>query len=160
MSSFTGRGQLLVSLPMLLPIAPALDFFDCGFRPDLGVLVGRWLRPISTEESKQGYAHFLVVARQHGCRLWLMDVRRRPRMDNATLTWLFSDYFPAAARDLGGPIYLSTLLAPGLLQELVGHVALPSADAGPAQPCHLGRFITEHEALAWLYQRPAATPGG
>ena len=144
----------------MLPNPPALDFLDCGFRPDLGVLVGRWLRPASTEESKQGYEHFLLAARQHGCRLWQMDVRRRPRVDNATLSWLFGDFFPTAARALGGPIYLSTLLAPGLLQELAGHAALPPPDADPTQPCHLGRFITELEALTWLRQRPATAGGG
>ena len=138
---------------------PVLEFLEVNFWPDTGVLVGRWLRAISPEESQQGYWHMLATAQAHACRRWLMDVRRRPRTDAATIRWLVDAFFPAAARAMGGQVMLSTLLAPSLLQELAQNPALPGTDEPPGAPFRLGRFLTEHDALAWLQATPLAPAG-
>lgn len=143
-----------------MPLLPSLEFLEVGFRPDSGVLVGRWLRAISPEESQQGYWHMLAAAEAHACRRWLMDVRRRPRTNNATIHWLVDAFFPAAAAALGGQVMMSTLLAPSLLQELAHNTQLPGTDEPPGAPFRLGRFITEHDALEWLQPTPPAPAAG
>jgi hypothetical protein len=132
---------------------PQLDYIEIGYRPDLGVLVGRWLRPITTEESQEGYRQLLAAAEENRCRFWLMDVRRRPRADYSTVNWLVQEFFPAVAATLGGQLFMGTLLAPSLEKELAGNALLPSAHEPQNQPAQMGRFVTEQEALEWLNQR-------
>lgn len=140
---------------MIVPLA-APDFLELQYRADLRVLLGRWTRPIALEESRQGYARMLEAARKYEARFWLLDIRRRPHVDNANVEWLLTSYYPQLPAALGGTVYLAYLLAPELRRELTDGGLVPSDEEYQGRPFQMGKFIVEQEATAWLRARQEA----
>ena len=52
-------------------------FLQIGYRPDSGLLIGRWLCSITDEQLRQGYGSMRRAAQEEQCRHWLVDARRR-----------------------------------------------------------------------------------
>lgn len=122
---------------------PEADFLALHYRADLHLLVGRWQRPVSAAELRQGYQAMLRTACQTGCPYWQLDLRGRNAPDGATQQWLTAEFLPHLAGQLGSLVCLGYLLSPSLLQQL----GTPAA--GPAQVA----FFAEEGALtAWLTQ--------
>jgi hypothetical protein len=134
---------------MLAPLSTP-DFLDLQYRSDLQVLLGRWTRAITLEESRQGYARILEAAQQVKTRFWLLDIRRRPRVDNDNVKWLVEDYYPQLPLLLNGTVYLAYLMAPELSKELAQSGLVPPDEAYIDLPFQMGKFITEQDALLWL----------
>ncbi|UOQ80535.1 hypothetical protein [Hymenobacter sp. 5414T-23] len=88
------------------------DYLTISYRPDLEVLVGRWMRQVSFSEMCQGYYLLLQAAERHQCRQWLIDVRRRYNTDREGAHWMVTEFLPTVAPRLGGRTHLAYLLAP------------------------------------------------
>ena len=130
----------------LPPTAPSwleADFLDLRYRPDLHLLVGRWQRPVSATELRQGYRTMLRAAQATKCAFWQLDLRGRNAPDGATRQWLTAEFLPHVAGQLTGPVYLGYLLSPSLLQQL------GPPTAGAAQ---VAFFAEEGPLTAWLTQ--------
>ncbi|AII52385.1 hypothetical protein [Hymenobacter sp. APR13] len=144
-----------------MPTASTLspDAYLIQHRPDLGLLVLRWLRPQSLYETQESYQQLLLLARQHTCAHWLLDGRRDGPLDVYTIHWLTQHFFPEAVRDLAPhPLCMAVLSSPARLQQLADDTSVaPVAHRAlaPEQPYHTAVFLNEAEALAWLATQPA-----
>ena len=136
---------------MLVPHSVS-DYLEIIYQPDLNILIGRFLRPVSEEENQQCYLDLLAAAQQHdAARYWLLDIRRRHRSGPLTLTWLLHDFYPRLVRELGPPVRMVYFMAPGLRQEFQTDGTVPEPHAyAPNEPFRLNQCITEGEAVQWL----------
>lgn len=122
---------------------PQVDFLELRYRADLHLLVGRWHRPVSAAELRQGYRATLRLAQAVQCPFWQVDIRSRNAPDADARRWLTAGFLPWAAGRLAEPVCLAYLLTPSLLQEM------GSPTPGAAQVA----FFAEEGALtAWLTQ--------
>jgi len=136
-----------------MPEFPASSF-SLDYRPDLGILIGRWLQALPSPELQGTYHAVLAAAKTHGnCRFWLLDLRRRP-LDGPDLNEWFRDQFsPQVTAALGGPLLTAYLAGP--------HQRLAAESAEMEQ--HLRHAATldsyplfyddEAEAVAWLCEQ-------
>ncbi|WBA42929.1 hypothetical protein [Hymenobacter canadensis] len=126
------------------------DYLSITFRPDLDMLVARWLREVSGSETREGYHQILAAARQTSCPFWLLDGRRRTPADAETTQWGFQEFFPTLSSQLGQNVFLSQLLSP-FYQQITQ--ALPVFQENEASTTHtytMRRFNDEASAVAWL----------
>jgi hypothetical protein len=138
-------------MPSTLP-----DYLSIVYRPDLDVLVGRWMRQVTLEEMQQGYELLLEEAAQHRCRQWLIDVRRRLNTDREGAHWMVTEFLPRLQPLLGGFTHLAYLLAPVILRDPDADAAFPTANSLAGKPFMGERFIDEREAIEWLQQQRQA----
>jgi hypothetical protein len=128
----------------LTVVLPQTDYLVLRYRPDLHLLVGRWQRPVSAAELRQGYRAMLRLARQVNCPYWQLDLRGRATLpDDDTRRWLLERFLPELALRLPEPVCLAYLLSPNLLRQMV-----TPADS----PAHLAFFSEEGPLTAWLLQ--------
>ncbi|WBA41033.1 hypothetical protein [Hymenobacter canadensis] len=134
------------------------DFLALSHRPDLQVLVARWMRVISLAEMRQGYELLLLAAAQHRCRQWLIDARRRNNTDREGAIWMVQEFLPRLQGQLGGRTALAYLLPPVHLRDQQADAAFPPARFFDDKPFVAERFTDERQALDWLQQvQPAAS---
>jgi len=120
------------------------DYLTLRYRPDLHRLVGRWQRPVSAAEFRQGYRAMLRAARQHNCPYWQLDLRGRDTLpDDDTRRWLLQSFLPELANRLPEPACLAYLLSPSMLQQIL--VPVGSAT-------QIAFFSEEGPLTAWLTQ--------
>ncbi|AYA37781.1 hypothetical protein D3Y59_12445 [Hymenobacter oligotrophus] len=129
---------------------PSPHFLQLVYRPELGVLVGRWLQPLTTEELQTGYLAMLEAAAELQCRFWLVDGRRRTHAHSNDSRWMMEVFFPQLEPRLGGQTYLGYLFTPTHLQDLETDADLPSLSYFDGRPYQIRRFIEEQGAMQWL----------
>jgi len=136
----------------------ANEAYTTQYRPDLHVLILRWLRPQTLAEIQASYGQLLVQAREHACARWLLDGRRDGPLDVDITHWLSGCFFPEAVRTLAPHrLYMAALSSPARLQQLHTDATVAPAVAralAPEQPYHTAVFLTEAEALIWLDAQP------
>ena len=133
-----------------------LDYLQYAYRPDLRVLVGRWMRCVTTQELQTGYQALLTVAEKQACSFWLLDSRRRVSVSLADIQWMMEEFYPQLFQELHTTSYLAFLLAPSQLTEVVTDPRVPALTYFDGLPYQIGRFIDERLAVEWLqYQQQA-----
>ncbi|KUG05867.1 hypothetical protein [Solirubrum puertoriconensis] len=126
-------------------------FLDLAYRPDLHIVVGRWLRQINLEELKQGYLDMLELAAAHQCPYWLLDARRRVDTDKDATGWMLSYFAPQLPLRLGGQrSYLAYLVAPTHLRDVASDANFPPVSYFQDKPYMSSRFTDEAQAVEWL----------
>jgi hypothetical protein len=146
-AGFSTFGQRLI--PELMSDTEP-DYLTISYRPDLEVLVGRWMRQVSFTEMCEGYHRLLEAAVAHQCRQWLIDVRRRFNTDREGAHWMVTEFLPTLQPNLGGRTHLAYLLAPLIMRDPAGDSAFPSAETMADKPFLGERFIDEAAAIVWL----------
>ena len=126
------------------------EYLHIVYRADLEVLVGRWMRQISTADLRAGYQDLLEAAAHYGCRQWLIDGRRRNRSHADDAQWMMDEYFPQLAAQLGNGVSLAYLFTPTHLLELEADTLLPPLSYFEERPYQVQRFIEEQMAMRWL----------
>lgn len=127
------------------------DFLQIDYRPDLELLVGRWLRAVNEGELYASYPTLLEEAVAHGSRYWLLDARRRLNVDVAITDWLLNDFVPRLHQHLHGRVYIAYLVAPIQMTEAVpANMVIPPTTYFEGRASLMRRFTDESEALAWL----------
>lgn len=129
---------------------PSSDFLQVVHRPDLAVLVGRWLRQTTDEEMRQGYAELLDAAEAQQCQRWLIDARRRAHANQQGAPWMMETFFPQVEARLRKPVYMAYLFSPAHLAVLEADAKVPPLSYFDGRSYHVQRFIDEHSAMAWL----------
>jgi hypothetical protein len=130
-------------LPTAAPSWPETDFLALCYRADLHLLVGRWQRPVSAAEVRQGYQAMLQAACQANCPYWQLDLRGRNAPDTATRHWVTAEFLPHLVGQFGSPVCLAYLLSPSLLQQM----------GSPTEgPLRVAFFAEEGPLTAWLTQ--------
>ena len=121
------------------------DFLALRYRSDLHVLVGRWQRPVSEAELKQGYQAMLRAAQQTNCPFWQLDLRIRQAVTPAATEWLLTEFLPQLLDPLPGSMCLGYLVRPAHLAQEI-----------PQLPASLGVrvafFVEEGPLHDWLSQ--------
>ncbi|WP_400192877.1 hypothetical protein [Hymenobacter sp. B81] len=128
-----------------------LDFLHLTYRADLGLLLLRWTRTVTSEEHHAGYAAAWELAQAQQASRWLIDLRTRGLAEPADFAWVLSEL----------RLRLATLPAPRRMAYLVTpyHAATISArlieqEAGLAdeyREAALVRIFTEEQAAQrWL----------
>ncbi|RPD45689.1 hypothetical protein DNI29_16150 [Hymenobacter sediminis] len=139
---------------------PAPDYLSLTYRNDLNFLVVRWLRPVTGDETRAGYALILATAKQCDCPYWLLDGRRRQPADAETTRWGLTEFFPSLSATMGRRVFLSQLLSPMYQQLTEAMPAFSIAETDSARTYYMRRFNDENHAVQWLQQqqRASATP--
>jgi hypothetical protein len=139
------------------------DYLTLRYRPDLHRLVGRWQRPVSATEFRQGYRAMLRLARQTNCPYWQLDLRGRAVLpDDETRRWLLQRFIPALTGHLSEQACLAYLLSPNMMQEMVAPIGSAAQVAFFSEEGPLTAWLTQcqhrsHEALAQAgFMPPAA----
>lgn len=70
------------------------------YRPDLGVVVARWLEDAPFAQLQADFMTLLREAEQHAVARWLLDVRRRDQLSTELADWTTSIFYPQAADHL------------------------------------------------------------
>ena len=135
------------------------EYLGLSFRPDLHILVLRWLRDASLDEIQGGSRAALHMAQQYGTSQWFVDVRRRTAVSAENSAWMADTFFPAAAAALGGPaLRISYLIAPARLDAIqlqpAAHEAALIRPRDPSQPYQFHISLDEAEAIRWLISQP------
>ncbi|OWP63043.1 hypothetical protein CDA63_10935 [Hymenobacter amundsenii] len=136
------------------------DYLSLAYRSDLNFLVGRWLRPVSGDETRQGYALILQAAQQCACPYWLLDGRRRPPADAETTRWGLEEFFPSLNATFGQLVFMSQLLSPDYQALTDAQPAFQVAEQSPARTYQMRRFNDENQAVRWLQQQQTVPAAG
>jgi hypothetical protein len=143
---------------MLAEPPQATEYLQHHYRPDLGVLVGRWLRQPTEAELQAGYHRLLEAAEACGARRWLIDTRRREHANQQSTSWMTQHFLPLLPARLGTPVHLAYLFMPSHLQEIEQDRTVPPLSYFVGRPYTIERFTEEHQAMQWLFEREAGTP--
>ncbi|SHL59282.1 hypothetical protein [Hymenobacter psychrotolerans] len=139
----------------MLPLSPESVAFELFYRPDLHMLVVRWLRPNSFLELQTSYEQLLTLARQHYCAYWLLDARRVGPLDLEATLWLTDHFFPRAASHLAPyTLRMAVLSSPFRYSQMLTDASVAPEVAralSTAQPYEASVFLDEHAALNWLH---------
>lgn len=135
-----------MSASVTVPPAVA-GFLAFHYRPELGTLLGRWLRPVSPRELQQGY---VALAAAHGTRYWLLDLRARGPASEDDTHWVLTEFVPGLAEQLGRRVYLAFLVAPGQLSPEEQQLGSPMV---LDERAHVRLFADEVPAQTWLSGR-------
>ncbi|SFQ66277.1 hypothetical protein [Hymenobacter arizonensis] len=127
------------------------DAFSLEYRPDLGILIGRWLQALPPPALQGTYQAMLSAARKNdNCRFWLLDLRRRPLAGPDLNEWFRDQFSPQVAAALEGPLFTAYLAGPH--QRLAAESAemelhLRHAATLDSYPLF---YDDEAEAMSWL----------
>jgi len=99
------------------PLAPThvMPTSTCSIvhRPDLGVVVARWLEDAPLAQLQADFTALLHEAEQQATARWLLDVRRRDQLSPELGHWTTSIFYPqAAAQLLPQQLRISVLCSP------------------------------------------------
>ena len=128
------------------------DYLSLSYRPDLDFLVARWLRPVSGDETRQGYRLILEAAQACACPFWLLDGRRRYPADAETTRWGLEEFFPQLYATLGQQVFMSQLLSPSYQTLTDALPAFQQAEQAVGRTYQMRRFNDETQAVGWLQQ--------
>jgi len=125
--------------------------FSLDYRPDLGILIGRWLHDLPPPELQATYEVMLAEARARAnCRYWLLDLRRRPVKEVDLNVWISEQFTPVIAADMGGALFTACLVGPEQRAIVEGtrmsNYLRQAADL-ESYPCF---FDDEAAAVTWL----------
>ncbi|OON67431.1 hypothetical protein [Hymenobacter sp. CRA2] len=121
---------------------------ELSYRPDLHILVVRWLSVTTDDEIRRLYRH-LEHVNEPRCRYWLLDARRRPSSSPVTTRWVFDEFAPEMARQLNGRLYFSYLISPLHLLDAESFRRMQEA-ADAELPYQIHYASQEGEATEWL----------
>ncbi|WP_155832778.1 hypothetical protein [Hymenobacter swuensis] len=126
--------------------------FPIVYRPDLHILVGRWMVEITrAEQVKENYMQlFRAAAEVDNCRFWLLDARRRFRTVMEITAWVNSQVPGMALEKLHGEIRIAFLLAPGQLRASTDSPPFPSLFHPVTGHPMSAQFTDEGQAIVWL----------
>ncbi|MBF9142672.1 hypothetical protein [Hymenobacter properus] len=128
-------------------------FLQVVYRPDSCLLIGRWLCSITEEQLHEGYETMRLAAREHKCRHWLMDARRRTDRRRNGPEWVVTRFLPQVQQEMGGKLYVAFLVLPNHLIEIEADPSVPEKPPGASAPFQYARFIDEGAANTWLEQK-------
>lgn len=125
-------------------------FLQVAYRPDSGLLIGRWLCSITEEQLHEGYETMRLAALQHECHYWLMDARRRTDRRLNGPEWVVTTFLPRLQQEMGGPLSVAFLVLPNHLREVEENASSAGQNDDAAALFRFARFIDEGAANKWL----------
>jgi len=148
---------------VLLPVSAVacnevLEYLNLTYRPDLRMVVLRWLRDASLPELRAGHQAALELALLQQATHWFVDVRRRLAVNNAHSRWVADEFLPEAASLLPATLRVVYLTSPNRQSVIASQpdvYATISRSQNMSQPYCLRSFLDEASAMAWLFEKEA-----
>ncbi|UOQ65986.1 hypothetical protein [Hymenobacter volaticus] len=135
----------------MLPAVNSTEYLQLVYRPDLRVLICRWMQQTTPQDLRSGYGLIMDEGANQSCAYWLVDARRREHAANQQDTaWMMEVYFPQVVVRLHQPVFIAYLFAPAHLTDIEANTAIPPLTYFDNRPYQIGRFIEERAALEWL----------
>ncbi|WP_157780861.1 hypothetical protein [Hymenobacter sedentarius] len=138
-----------------MQLTPPTPLVDLSYRPDLHILVVRWLGVTADEETRRIY-RYLEEADVNQCRFWLLDARRRPSSGPAVTRWMLDEFAPLVSAHFRGLLYFSYLISPAHLSAAEDFQRQVAAISNPSLPYRLHYASQESEATNWLLEAQAS----
>ncbi|WP_375435553.1 hypothetical protein [uncultured Hymenobacter sp.] len=136
------------------PVATYAEYLNLAYRPDLQMVVLRWLRDASLSELQVAHHAALELALHHKATFWFVDVRRRLTVNNMHTRWVTDDFLPQAAALLPADgLRVAYLMSPNR-QRIIN--SDPDMQPIVARALHTNQsyrlrvFLDEASAMAWL----------
>lgn len=140
---------------MLAPASVALQY-----RPDLRLLVARWLDESDPARLPNEYAAILAGVREHAAGRLLLDLRRRSTPNPEGAAWVVAAWLPQLVAALAPQRpRLAYLVSPLRAQALRDNDSLRATAQTATSRQHgydLALFDDEGAALRWLLEESAA----
>ena len=128
------------------------DHLSLTYRPDLGVLIARWQRPVTLEELQIGYRALADEAERVGTVRWLLDTRALTLSKEAG-QWVNDMFYPTLASRFNQPLRMAYMVPPDsqrLLRTDAEMAALLNRFEQSMYPYCFQLFDQEGEAQSWL----------
>jgi hypothetical protein len=126
--------------------------FSLEYRPDLGLLIGRWLKDLPPSALQGTYEAMLATAQTHGnCRFWLLDLRRRPVAGPDLNAWFRDQFSPRITAALNGPLFTAYLAGPHQRPAAESEAMELYFRREAAVNAFPQLFENEAEAMEWLH---------
>ena len=136
------------------PVATHAEYLNLSYRPDLQMVVLRWLRDASLPELQLAHHAALELALRHKAVFWFVDVRRRLIVNNVHTRWVADVFLPHAAAQLPeGGLRVAYLTSPNRqrITDSDPNMLLTITRAqSTSQPYQLRTFLDEASAMTWL----------
>ncbi|RZK62282.1 MAG: hypothetical protein EOO59_02950 [Hymenobacter sp.] len=129
---------------------PSPELLHLSYRADAALLIGRWGYQPTPAELPAQYERLAAAALHHGARRWLQDIRRRNLNDPETTHWLFTEFFPDMAGQLGRPLRVAYLVGPTLRGLIEAGPDFQPLSAYKGRPFIVVFFGEESAAIDWL----------
>ncbi|HEX8428511.1 hypothetical protein [Hymenobacter sp.] len=145
---------MLTPLLITPPVTTYVEYLNLSYRPDLRMVVLRWLRDASLPELQAAHQAALELALRHSAVFWFIDVRRRQVVNNTHTRWVADEFLPYAAALLpSNKLRIAYFTSPGR-QHITNsdpemQLTIMRAQS-PSQPYRLRSFLDEASAMAWL----------
>ncbi|AYA37923.1 hypothetical protein D3Y59_13235 [Hymenobacter oligotrophus] len=128
------------------------DYLRLSYRPDLRLLFMRWVRPVSSEEHREGYHVALALGREQACGCWLIDLRARGLASVEDFAWVLRAFRERLAEAVPAPRRIAYLVTP--YQAEVMNERLRQLEPEVPEATRLGAavqaFTEELPAQHWL----------
>ena len=128
-------------------------FLQVAYRPDSGLLIGRWLCSITEAQLHEGYETMRLAAQEHHCAHWLMDARRRTDRRLNGPECVITEFLPKVQKEMGHRLCVAFLVLPSHLREVEADPEMAEKAPSPNASFQYARFIDEGAANAWLEQK-------
>jgi len=120
-------------------------------RPELDAIVVRWSNESSEASMVQVYAELLDKAKLKNCYKWLLDVRRRDKVEESFTNWFYKIFLEEiCAQEVHTTLKISFLVSPTralVIKELNWQPYLKHYDS---HSCYVSAFVNEADAYQWL----------
>lgn len=130
----------------------APELLELTYREDLQLLVGRWHYQPAPAELPGAYERLYDAFQRTRARHWLQDIRARTLPDPYTTQWLFADFFPDVAQQLGQQLRVAYVVKPALRGLIEAGPDFQPLSAYAGKPFVVNFFGEDADALAWLYE--------
>ena len=135
-----------------MPSTSAPELLHLTYQPDSELLVGRWgYQPIPAELAT-AYERLQETALRCRARYWLQDIRQRTLSDPYTTQWLFNEFYPDIAQQLGGQLRVAYLVGPRLRGLIEAGPDFQPLSAYEGRPFVVNFFGEEQAAITWLFE--------
>ncbi|MGI4761783.1 MAG: hypothetical protein ACRYF0_13830 [Janthinobacterium lividum] len=125
------------------------ELLNLHFQADQGLLVGRWAYQPVQAELAPAYDQLYQAALECRAQRWLQDIRRRTLHDPYTTQWLFDEFYPDLAQQLG-ELRVAYLVNPRLRGLIEAGPDFQPLSWYEGKPFVVNFFGDEPAALTWL----------
>lgn len=140
-----------------LPVTTHAEYLNLSYRPDLQMIVLRWLRDATLPELQAAHYAALELALRHKAVFWFVDVRRRMTVNNIHTRWVADEFLPHAATQLStNGLRIAYLTSPNRqrITDSDPDMQLTITRAQSSnQPYQLRTFLDEASAMVWLLNK-------
>jgi len=133
-----------------LPVSTSPALLHLHFKVDEDLLIGRWGYQPAQAELASAYEQLSEAVLAYQARRWLLDIRQRTMPDPYTMQWLFDEFYPDLAQQLGS-LRVAYLVGPSLRGLIEAGPDFQPLAWYAGKPFIVNFFGDEATARTWLF---------